>query len=71
MTYYIEHLLMAPLFGLNGILGVDRSSRLKVLCKIDFLKSFANFRGKHLYGSLSFKKVAACKPATLSQKKTR
>ena len=50
---------MASLFGFEGILGVDSSSRLKVLCKIGFLKTFANFTGKHLYGSLSFNKVAA------------
>ena len=51
----------------KGILGVNRSCRLKVLCKI----GFANLTGKDLYGSLSFNKVAVCKPATLSKKKTR
>ena len=62
---------MASLSGFKGILGVDRSSRLKVLFKIGFLKKFANFTEKHLYGSLFFNKGAACKPATLSKKKTR
>ena len=50
---------MGFLFGFKGILGVDRSSRLKVLCKIGFLKNFADFTGNHLYGSLCFNKVAA------------
>ena len=67
ITYYIEHLLMASLFGFKRILGVDRSSRLEVFCKNGVLKNFAKFTGKNLYGSLFFDKVVACKSATLTK----
>ena len=33
LRYFIEHLLMVTLFGFKRILVVDRSSRLKMLCK--------------------------------------
>ena len=62
---------MASSFGFKGILGDDRTSRLKMLCKIGFRKNFANFTGKRLYGNLFFNKVAASKPANVSKKKTR
>ena len=40
ITYYIEHLLKASLFGFKKILGVDRSSRLEVFCKKGVFKNF-------------------------------
>ena len=42
-----------------------------VVLKKGVLKNFAKFTGKHLYGSLFYNKVAACKPATLSKKRIR
>ena len=52
---------MASLFGFKRISAVNRSSRLELFCKKGFLKKFAKFTGKHLYGSLFFNKNAACK----------
>ena len=45
-----------------------RSSRLKVFCRIDVLRNFAKFTGKHLCESLFFDKVAGFRPWTLFKK---
>ena len=69
--HFIEQLLMTLLFGFKRILAADRSSRLEVFCKKDFLKNVAKFTGKHLYGRFPFNRVAAWKPETLSKKRPR
>ena len=65
--HFIEHPLMASLFGFKRILAVDRSSHLEVFCKKGVLKNFAKFTGKHLHRRHFLNKVAAWKPENLSK----
>ena len=65
--HFVEHLLMASLFGFKRILAADRSSRLEVFRKKGVLKNFAKFAGKHLYRYLFFNKVAAWKSETFQK----
>ena len=46
---------------------INRSSRPEVFCKIDVLKNFAKFTGKHMCPSLFFNKVADLRPVTFKE----
>ena len=46
-----------------------RSSRPEVFCKKGVLRNFTKFKGKHLYQSVFFNKVAGLRPATLLKKR--
>ena len=50
-------------------LRYNRSSRLEVFCRKGDLRNFEKFKGKHLYQSLFFNKVAGLRPTTLLKKK--
>ena len=62
------------LFVSNVCKGFSRkvckeSSRLEVFCKKGIFRNFAKFKGKNLYQSLLFNKVAGLRPATLLKKR--
>ena len=49
---------------------ISRDSCMELFCKKGVLRNFTKFKGKHLYRSLSFNKVAGPRPATLLKKET-